>query len=58
MSYTKEQRDGLRAQAAFLRGLAKTVDAYNATSSAKIDMGWLIADLKEAATECEQEAVA
>lgn len=58
MMYTEHQKNDFRAQAAFLRGLSKTVEAYNATSGAKIDMGWLIADLRDAASECEQEAIA
>lgn len=56
MAYTDTQRLDLYRQAGFLHGLAKIVTAYNSTDETKIDMGWLIDLLDEAAEQCEQEA--
>lgn len=47
-----------RDQAEFLRALAVVVKSYNDNPRAKINMLWLIADLNDAAKECEQEAEA
>lgn len=56
MGYTEHQRGEFRNQAAFLRGLAEVVSAYNETPGVKIDMHWLVDDLCSAAEECESEA--
>ena len=56
MAYTEQEQMGFYLQANFLRGLAQAVGAFNATDAPKIDMGWLVRDLKDAANECEQEA--
>ena len=56
MAHTEHERKAFLNQATFLSGLAQAVAAYNQTDEPKIDMGWLIAELTEAAEECESEA--
>ena len=51
-----QRRADFLIQRDFLRSLALTVEAFNSTPGAKIDMHWLIDDLNDAADEAEQEA--
>lgn len=54
--YIPQRRFDLLRQATFLRGLRDAVNAYNRTPCEKIEMGWLVKQLADAANECEQEA--
>ena len=55
-SYSEQDRNSFLRQATFLRGLRDAVNAYNSAPGAKIEMGWLVKQLADAANECEQEA--